>query len=76
MLAVVLKPENRVIGHMVFEVFNTKYRTREIGWVFNPNHHQKGYATEAAARCRDHAFEALDQSIVATVTPEELPGRE
>ncbi|MBF2821239.1 GNAT family N-acetyltransferase, partial [Escherichia coli] len=44
---VVLKEEDKVIGHLSFEAFfgNHSY---EIGWVFNEDYHQKGYGKEAA----------------------------
>ena len=70
MLAVVLKPENQVIGHMVFEVFNSKYRTREIGWVFAPEVHGQGYATEAARAVLQLAFGELGlHRVIATCDP-------
>ena len=36
----------------------------EVGYLFNREHWRRGYATEAAARCRDHAFTALDADRV------------
>ena len=70
MLAVILKAEGRLIGHMPFSVFSERYRTREIGWVLNPRHHGQGYATEAALALLRWGFESLGlHRIIATCDP-------
>lgn len=58
-VAVELKAENKLIGHLVFKMFCEKYQTREIGWVFHPAYRGKGYATEAAAALIEYGFKQL-----------------
>lgn len=70
MLAVVLKAEDRLIGHMPFPVFSEKYRTREIGWIYDPRYQGQGYATEAALALLRWGFESLGlHRIIATCDP-------
>ena len=70
MLVVIRKDDGRLIGHLPFEVFNPKYRTREIGWVFEPELHGQGYATEAARAVLELAFGTLDlHRVIATCDP-------
>jgi RimJ/RimL family protein N-acetyltransferase len=70
MLVAVRKVDGRLIGHLPFEVFNAKYRTREIGWVFDPEVHGQGYATEAAWALLDLAFSELGlHRVIATCDP-------
>lgn len=71
--AVVLREENQLIGHMVFHrYFGT--HTYEIGWVFNPAYHNKGYASEAAQAVLNYGFEILKlHRIIATCQPENPP---
>ncbi|HWL24429.1 MAG TPA: GNAT family N-acetyltransferase [Ureibacillus sp.] len=68
--AVILKDENMLIGHMVFHKYFGEH-TFEIGWVFNPNYYNKGYATEAAYALLKHGFETMKlHRIIATCQPE------
>jgi RimJ/RimL family protein N-acetyltransferase len=70
MLVAVRKADGRLIGHLPFEVFNAKYRTREIGWVFDPEVHGQGYATEAARAVLRLAFGELGlHRVIATCDP-------
>ena len=70
MLVAVRKADGRLIGHLPFEVFNAKYRTREIGWVFAPEVHGQGYATEAARAVLQLAFGELGlHRVIATCDP-------
>jgi [ribosomal protein S5]-alanine N-acetyltransferase len=67
---VILKTESTLIGHMVFHPWFA-HRTYEIGWVFHPAYHGKGYATEAARALLKYAFEVLDcHRVIATCQPE------
>ncbi len=71
--AVVLKAEDRLIGHMPFYPW---YHPRfyAIGWVFDPRYHGRGYATEAAAALLRYGFETLGlHRIIATCQPENVP---
>jgi RimJ/RimL family protein N-acetyltransferase len=59
-LAIVLKANDHMIGHMSFRVYNQLYRTREIGWVVSPFFQNQGYATEAAAALLNYGFGSLN----------------
>jgi RimJ/RimL family protein N-acetyltransferase len=70
--AVVLRAEDRLIGHLPFHPWYAP-RTYEIGWVFDPRDHGRGYATEAAAALLRHGFETLGlHRIIATCQPENV----
>lgn len=70
--AVVRKQEQDVIGHIIFHPWYAE-RTYEIGWVFHPGYHSRGYATEAARALMAHGFEALGlHRIIATCQPENI----
>lgn len=46
----------------------------EVGYLFNRAHWHRGYATEAAAACRDHAFRTLDvDEVYAQVRETNIP---
>jgi RimJ/RimL family protein N-acetyltransferase len=45
----------------------------EIGWVIASAYWNQGYATEAAAACRDHAFEELGRDrVISLIAPENV----
>ncbi|QMV39881.1 GNAT family N-acetyltransferase [Cohnella cholangitidis] len=68
--AVVLNEGNILIGHMVFHKWFGEH-TYEIGWVFNRDYHNKGYASEAAQAILNYGFEELKlHRIIATCQPE------
>lgn len=70
---VIEKSENQLIGHMVFFRYFGEH-TYEIGWVFNPDFHSRGYASEAAYAILKYAFEELKlHRIIATCQPENIP---
>ena len=57
-LAVTLKAEQALIGHMLFHPWFAP-QTYEIGWVFDKRYHGQGYATEAAVALLEYGFETL-----------------
>lgn len=58
--AAVLKETNEMIGQcgITWQEWNGE-PLLEIGYLFQKAHWHKGYAAEAAAACRDYAFEVL-----------------
>ena len=71
-VAVVLKAEDRLIGHMPFHLWYAP-RTYEIGWLFNRRYYGQGYATEAAAALLRYGFETLGlHRMIATCQPENV----
>jgi RimJ/RimL family protein N-acetyltransferase len=68
--AVVLASEERLIGHIVFHPWFAP-QTFEIGWVFHPDYHKRGYATEAAWALLDYGFTQMGlHRVIATCQPE------
>ena len=71
--AVLLNNGNVLIGHMVFMPWYGE-NTFEIGWVFNPEYQNQGFATEAAYAILKYAFEELNvHRIISTCQPENVP---
>lgn len=55
--AVVLKKNRKMIGHLYFQHIHPKqYLTWELGFIFNPGYHNKGYATESSKALIEYAF--------------------
>ncbi|WP_433745656.1 GNAT family N-acetyltransferase [Falsibacillus pallidus] len=70
---VILKENGALIGHMVFHKYFGDH-TYEIGWVFNPDYQNKGYASEAAKALLKYGFEELKlHRIIATCQPDNPP---
>jgi [ribosomal protein S5]-alanine N-acetyltransferase len=70
---VVLMDEKILIGHIVFHKYFGEH-TYEIGWVFNPKYHNKGYASEAAQATLKYGFEKMKlHRIIATCQPQNTP---
>ena len=68
--AVDLRSENRLIGHVGFHPWYAP-RIYELGWVFHPQYHGRGYATEAAEALLRYGFESLSvHRVIATCQPE------
>jgi RimJ/RimL family protein N-acetyltransferase len=59
-LAVVLKATSELIGDCTLFHLSSRHRQGEIGFAFHPDHHGRGYATEAARLLLRLAFEELD----------------
>src|SRR5919202_2347258 len=71
-VAVTLKPDNQLIGHLVFHPWFAP-RTYEIGWLLGKAYHGQGYATEAAVCMLKYRFgELLFHSVIATFQPQKL----
>jgi RimJ/RimL family protein N-acetyltransferase len=58
-LAVELRATGRVVGDVVLIYGNAEHKCAEIGYVFNPDHHGNGYATEAGQALLELAFDGL-----------------
>ncbi|MFC9324249.1 GNAT family N-acetyltransferase [Kitasatospora sp. NPDC057015] len=58
-LAVCRAGEAGVVGEVVLKLASARARQAEIGWVFNPEHGGRGYATEAARATAALAFDGL-----------------
>lgn len=58
-LAVVLKSSGVLVGALSLQLVSEAHRQGEIGFVFHPDHHGKGYAGEAASYLLDIAFRQL-----------------
>lgn len=55
--AVVLKENNKMIGHLYFkQIEPQEMMTWELGYIFNPSYHRKGYASAAARALVEYAF--------------------
>ena len=57
--ALIEKESGKMIGTCGFTTIDTSNNSGEIGYVLNPDHHGKGYATEAAGRVIEFGFETL-----------------
>jgi ribosomal-protein-alanine N-acetyltransferase len=71
-LAVILKSESKLIGHLYFHQLEpAEGMTWELGYIFHPRYQKKGYASEAASALVDHAFAAFGtHRIMARCDPE------
>jgi RimJ/RimL family protein N-acetyltransferase len=58
-LAAVLRESGALIGDCSLRWVSAEHRQAEIGFIFHPDHHGHGYATEAAAALLRLAFEEL-----------------
>lgn len=59
-LAVVLRDTGALIGDVVFVWTSDVHRSAEIGYIFHPDQHGHGYATEACRALLRYAFGEMD----------------
>jgi ribosomal-protein-alanine N-acetyltransferase len=73
-LPVILKENRKMIGHLYFNRTGPEeFMTRELGYIFNPRYHNKGYATEASAAILGYGFDDLHaHKIVAFCNPRNI----
>jgi [ribosomal protein S5]-alanine N-acetyltransferase len=73
-MAVILKPENKLIGHLYFKQIEPfENMTWELGYIFNPKFQRKGYASEAATALINYAFAHFHiHRIMARCNPENI----
>jgi RimJ/RimL family protein N-acetyltransferase len=57
-VACVRRDTGELIGGCILHWVSREHRTGEIGFVFHPDHHGQGFATEAARPLLDFGFEA------------------
>ncbi|GAC1445749.1 MAG: GNAT family protein [Mycobacteriales bacterium] len=66
-LAAVLH-DGTLVGDLVVFLHSTQHATVEVGWIFDPAHSARGYATEAVQALLDLAFHELHaRRVVARV---------
>lgn len=66
--AVLLKENEKMIGQcgLTYQSWG-EWRVLEVGYLFERAFWHRGYATEAAAACRDYAFERLGEEEVFSI---------
>ena len=73
--AVVLKKNKKMIGHLYFKQIDPEaMMTWELGFIFNPSYHRKGYASEAVRALVEYAFQNFKiHRIMARCDPKNPP---
>lgn len=70
-LAVERVADRTVVGELYFSLVSVENECAEIGWVFHPDHHGKGYAWEAAHAVLAVAFDEWKlHRVIAELTPQ------
>lgn len=73
--AVCLKETGEIVGKLTLHDWFMK-DTYELGWIFLPEHQNRGYCTESSYALLQYAFESLKaHRIVATCQPENISSR-
>jgi len=69
--AVELKETGKMVGHLYFQRLNpTKFLTWELGYIFNPAYHRRGYCSESARALVGYGFSVLGaHRVVANCDP-------
>lgn len=66
--AVILRKNGRLIGQCGITKQDVGSKTvREVGYIFDKNFWHRGYAAEAAAACKNYAFDVLGESEVYSI---------
>ena len=66
--AVILRENGRLIGQCGITKQDVGGKTvREVGYIFDKNFWHRGYAAEAAAACKNYAFDVLGESEVYSI---------
>ena len=86
LLSVIRKDDERIIGRVGYLLWDTERWVSamheelegdlelEIGWTFAREFWNRGYATEAAAACRDYAFGELGRDrVISLIARENAP---
>jgi len=72
-LAVVQRETGRVAGEVILKWVSREHRQGEVGFAFNPDHHGRGYAAEAATAMLGLAFGVLGlHRVVGRCDPRNL----
>jgi RimJ/RimL family protein N-acetyltransferase len=58
-LAAVLREDGTLVGDILLIWRTAVHRSAEVGFVFHPDHHGRGYATEATAELLRFGFEGM-----------------
>jgi RimJ/RimL family protein N-acetyltransferase len=73
-LAVVVRETGTLVGDVILFWRSAEHRSGEIGYVFNPDHHGNGYATETCGALLALAFDGLGlHRVVARVDERNEP---
>src|SRR5262249_21776591 len=56
---IAVERDGGVIGDVYFTISSVEHQTGEIGWTMHPDHHGRGYMTEAASAVLRIAFEEI-----------------
>jgi RimJ/RimL family protein N-acetyltransferase len=66
-LAAVLADTGVLVGEVDLEMYSRANREGEVGYLIHPDHHGKGYATEAAAEMLRLGFEDFDLHRIVAI---------
>lgn len=70
--AVVRHTDDMLVGHISFHKWFNPH-IYELGWVMHPDHHGRGYTTEAARALLRYGFETRNiHRVIATCQPENI----
>jgi ribosomal-protein-alanine N-acetyltransferase len=72
--AVILKGDQKMVGHLYFKQIQPKeFQTWELGYIFHPDFHNRGYATESASGLVHYGFKHFGiHRVIARCNPENV----